>query len=88
VRQPELPKEVLGFCRSCNAPIYWVEWKGKKHPVDRAVTEDGNLQLFRRADDTVYAEHVAIVDRKGKALRKSHFATCPSAEQHRQRKLL
>ncbi len=61
-----------GQCRSCGADIYWVTMMtGKKMPIDRASE--------RRIVDTGYGWKVDIAYR-------SHFETCPKADQHRRRR--
>lgn len=83
-RRPELPKEVLGFCRSCNRPIYWVRLKGKPHPVERGTDPKGNIALtLHTGNDSVAAELVEVGTRPN--LHLSHFAVCKYADQWRSR---
>jgi hypothetical protein len=85
-------------CRSCGARIFWaLTAGGKSMPVDADHCPDGNIEIecasVRDRDtglssDRVMA-HVVGVDQFGlfPAVRyKSHFATCPNAEQFRKAK--
>jgi hypothetical protein len=78
-------------CRSCGAEIYWtVTTRGKRMPVDVLPSDEGDLFLFRRPDEPIEAVHMGSTDHRARAGRErcrprftSHFATCPSAAQHR-----
>jgi hypothetical protein len=85
----------VSACRSCNAPIFWVETEakenkpGRKMPLDAAphdtakpaVTPDGNIVLVgQTGDGTPIARYVG----KGKGRHVSHFSSCPNAKRHRQ----
>lgn len=84
--RPQLPKEVLGFCRSCHHAVYWVKLDGKPHPVERGTDPKGNIALtLHKADDSVTAERVSPGSRPN--LHLSHFALCPQAAEWRQRRL-
>lgn len=63
----------FGYCRSCNAQIIWARTKaGKAIPLDFAtVSEPERHSLSLHFDPA--AGHI------------SHFATCPSAGEHRKR---
>lgn len=62
-----------GTCRSCNAPVLWVETEsGKRMPLDaeperRFVLEAGTSPMRARLRNTYV----------------SHFSTCPQAERWR-----
>jgi hypothetical protein len=82
--RPVLPKEVLGFCRSCHAPIYWAEVNGKPHPVERALSPKGTIALtLHKGDDSVTAEVCPPGTRP--QLHLSHFAVCKQAGTWRKR---
>jgi hypothetical protein len=69
----------MSRCRSCDAEILWVKTQsGKKMPVDKEPVPlpPGLFQLFAPANEEAYV-------RSAPALRTSHFATCPNADQHR-----
>ncbi len=79
---PRIPKDVLGFCRSCSRPVFWILLRGKKHPVDRLTDPKGTIALtLHTGDDTVTAELVKAGSRPN--LHLSHFATCEHADQWR-----
>ncbi len=98
-RQPHLTPERKACCSSCPADCFWaqvVDDRGEraKNPatgrfrsmlVDYDPVPDGNVVVFRRPGQGI----VCRVLKKGDApppgarLRKSHFATCPNAKQHR-----
>lgn len=76
-------------CRSCGSPIRWAKTpSGKRMPLDVEPSRQGNVQL-----GWVGGEEIAIVLGRqadiagcvvgGIPLYLSHFATCPSAAQHR-----
>ncbi len=78
----------MNRCRSCDALIRWAKTSaGKLMPLDAEPTRNGNVQL-----GWVGGEEIAIVvgpadavaaQAAGIELYLSHFATCPSAAQHR-----
>ena len=71
------PGGAVTTCRSCGAPIEWaVSPAGKRLPLDVAFGP-GNLLLDQHG--------VARVVRDGEGTRRSHFASCPNAGQHRRR---
>ena len=68
----------MAFCNSCNAAIEWHKTPaGKNIPLDPEPHAQGNL-TFDNALRVVYAHPGS----KPKMYR-SHFATCPNANQHR-----
>jgi hypothetical protein len=71
---------VADTCRSCGAPIEWaVTTKGKRIPLDPGTFDEGNIDVV---DGIAYTTgQLTTVDRR----RRSHFATCPNANQHRKR---
>ena len=70
----------MAVCRSCGAEIEWARTEaGKSIPLDLGEVENGNLAVeggvvrVRRAGDLAAFE----------PRRRSHFASCPYARQHR-----
>jgi len=82
-------------CRSCQAPIVWtITANGKRMPCDIARHANGDFFLFRRAD-RIESIHRESSHRSAQGARNrrqlghdSHFATCPNADDHRQKELL
>lgn len=83
----------MSLCRSCRAPIVWaLTENGRRIPLDRDPYEGGSPSgLFsvrevvvegsgRRSLLAIAATPDAF---PGETLYRSHFATCPNAEQHR-----
>ncbi len=79
----------MSTCRSCRARVLWVVTDGgKRMPVDADPVPDGTLVIADRgADDTPHVTSVApdalLIDDPPRY--RSHFATCPNADQHRRR---
>lgn len=71
-------------CRSCGAPIEWAYFlvSGKATPLDPGRHLTGNLEVVAR-DGDLYVRVVPAAERAGRALARSHFATCPNAASHR-----
>lgn len=84
----------MSSCRSCDAPVVWVETEAKgdkpakRMPVDAdpdntsrcLVVSDGNLAIVGQAGSGVpIVRYVA----KGSGRYRSHFATCPNSKSHR-----
>lgn len=85
----------MSACRSCGAPIVWVETEakgdkpGRKMPLDadpenlsRAATFDNGNIIFTKAttgDGTPIVRYVPA----GPGRARSHFASCPNAKSHR-----
>lgn len=68
---------MTAHCKSCGAPILWrVTEGGKSIPLDVEPSDDGNLVLFGTGAHPL--PKLWTGDRY-----KSHFATCPNADQHR-----
>lgn len=75
-------------CSTCGAPIEWARTikAGKAIPLDSGTYANGNLEVVRRDDDgTPCVRVVPIAERRelARQLRRSHFATCPQADEHR-----
>jgi hypothetical protein len=71
-------------CRSCGAKIRWVKTeKGKNMPLDYDPAPKGTIML--QGDRVVLVGNRAVkrAYATGGALYTSHFATCPSAKEHR-----
>lgn len=67
-------------CASCNAPIIWaITPKHQRIPIDLEPADDGNVLLSEHFDGTT----VASVTAPGSGTHRSHFATCPFADVHR-----
>lgn len=66
----------MGTCRSCGASIVWARgsW-GKAMPLDQCAVSEGNIRINK--------DGAAVVGRKGSGPYRSHFATCPQAENWR-----
>lgn len=72
-------------CRSCDAPVIWATTtKGKAMLVDAEPSDDGNVELALR-DGRAVATVLTGPSLLEGPLRTSHFATCPQADQWRQR---
>lgn len=73
----------VGACRSCGEPIIWAFTEnGKKIPIDLEPDELGNIQLSPGLRPT--ATVVSQGGREpGTKLHRSHFSSCPHADQHR-----
>lgn len=84
----------MSRCRSCDAPVVWVETEaradkpGKRMPLDadpsdtsRALkVDDGNLVMVATTGDgTPVVRYVP----KGPNHYRSHFASCPNSKAHR-----
>lgn len=72
-------------CRSCKALILWtITESGKAMPVDFAPVQDGTIAITPGTHEgkRVWRSRVARI---GEVVtrRKAHWATCPTADQHR-----
>lgn len=75
--------EPTTFCRSCGAPIRWAKTvDGNRMPVDFDPDPEGNLELRRSGFDLVA---VVVTPRPDAVLYRPHFATCPDADEWRNR---
>lgn len=86
----------LAACRTCNAPIIWAITVpgGKRMPLDAAALTTAGLQADTRgafallqATDAPLAIGLDALPSNTlelePTLRRSHFATCPNADEHR-----
>ena len=74
-------------CESCSAGIIWtVTTNAAAMPVDFEPADGGNLSLQWRAGKVLSSVVKPALAFGRTDLRKSHFATCPNAAQHRKRK--
>jgi hypothetical protein len=84
----------FAVCRSCGADIVWAihEESGRRAPFDAEPTEDGTFFVLP-PDDAEYplravyhlADHPDATRARieGKPRVRSHFASCPRANEHR-----
>lgn len=75
-------------CKSCGALILWtITESGLPMPVDFAQTAEGTVAISVGTDDRgrrVWRSRIGRIGDPG-VRRKSHFATCPFAVEHRRR---
>lgn len=70
---------VMGTCRSCGAKLVWATTAvGKKMPLEPCAVADGNIRIDQAG--------IARVGRMGTGPYRSHFATCPNANDWRKDK--
>lgn len=72
-------------CRSCGAPVRWVETeRGKPMPIDVDPVANGNIVVrlsdVRRGEVAVVIGPLEALSLTTEARYVSHFATCPQAE--------
>lgn len=81
----------MSLCKSCSAEIRWAfTANGERIPVDRHPVAGGNLRLIQgeglRIDARVVGSTIDMLDPTDDGTRwMPHHATCPDAEQWRQR---
>lgn len=80
----------MAACRSCAAEILWAKTvAGKSMPLDAEPHPDGNITLGHIGGEecaiVVTGAERAAVQIEGRPLYRSHFATCPNADEHRVR---
>jgi hypothetical protein len=78
-------------CRSCKAPIRWAVTVEHNRPIplDADPHPDGNIRLVA-AHDRGGAPRAMVIaadarEQLAGELYRSHFATCPFADEHRRR---
>jgi hypothetical protein len=83
-------------CRSCGAKVIWTETeRGRRMPVDKEASPEGNLLLMHRAGRAPLAvyqtkEALEALAKEGglqqHRLYVSHFATCPQSKKWKTKK--
>ena len=80
----------MSRCKSCTAEVFWARTaSGKLIPIDAEPVEGGNVHVVtRRVDGTPATVRVAKEElvHPGYDTYVSHFATCPSANEHRSKR--
>lgn len=79
----------MSTCRSCGAKLKWIKTKaGKNIPVDPEHVDwadaDVGMTLVREEDGTVATKDTEDSRKRG-TWYTSHFATCPDADDWRER---
>lgn len=79
---------MANFCRSCDAKIKWVRTDGgKRMPLDAEPHAEGTIFILGRRNREVgrvlLGDALEEARERGEALYRSHFATCPHAEDWR-----
>lgn len=77
------------YCKACQQPIRWAKTiTGKSMPIDPTPHDDGNIVIETWRGDhpsiIVFADADAVPANEPLRYR-SHFATCPFADQFRKR---
>ena len=80
----------MSKCRSCGAEIKFIKLKsGKWNPVDTQkhtlIEGDGNEIIVTESGEVVHGRFASIDEGANRSGYISHFATCPNANQHRNR---
>ncbi|MEV7264663.1 hypothetical protein AB0N38_14035 [Micromonospora aurantiaca] len=86
MNRDQMPAAALDDCRSCSAGIAWATHERTLNPmpVDVEPSPDGNLALTLTGHGTLTCRVVNPAKAFGRTdLHKSHFASCPNADQHR-----
>lgn len=75
-------------CSSCGLAITWATTEaGRSMPVDRDASEDGNIIFHRTKPGLIRVlTKDQLLEPADRPRFKSHFATCPTANEHRNRK--
>ncbi len=67
---------VMGKCRSCGKQLVWAATaSGKKMPLEACSVAEGNIRIDQTG--------IARVGKVGTGPYRSHFATCPNANDWR-----
>lgn len=70
-----------GACRSCHAPLIWVEQvNGLRHPLNGSPLDLVAVQI--ETEGGIGGREIQHIDT---SINTSHFATCPRAADHRRR---
>ena len=77
----------MSACGSCGAQIRWVLTEaGERMPIDPLPTDDGNIVPVggsSQAEPRAHTLHKGERPPEGVPRFMPHWATCPSADQHR-----
>lgn len=76
------PDDVGDACRSCFAPVLWLEHAttGKSAPIDAAPVPEGNIEVLDNGTYVVLAgDALAGARGLGSQLHLNHFVTCAQA---------
>jgi hypothetical protein len=80
------PEYKTSRCSTCSAQVIWARTvHGIPMMVDAQPTERGDLALQPRQSGTPQVWKPTPEQRAGRALYRSHFATCPDADAHRRK---
>lgn len=77
-----------GKCSSCDAPVIWrTTPKGRTIPIDPEPVLGGNIELVGLdACRFLSRNEVFELRSEGALAHRSHFASCPNAQEHRRRR--
>ena len=81
----------IAACGSCEAPIIWaISTAGARSPFDAEPVPEGTFWLTLNAGtNVVRANYVGaddLVEQPDRNRYRTHFATCPNADDHRRRR--
>lgn len=81
----------MAHCSSCSAQVLWVKLlpRGGSAPLDATPTLTGNIRITdnrRSVGKVLTKRELEDARTKGELLYTSHFATCPDAVAHRNKK--
>lgn len=91
MRRDDVPLSARGSCRSCNDPVIWTRTtRDKVMPVDPDPHPAGTLDLLvvdRGVSAPKFVRCLVVPDAPSGTerddLHRSHFVTCPNADDHR-----
>lgn len=80
-----------GRCSSCGATVLWVVTRaGERMPLDPELDRDGDVVIvtsnggeYGLVSKLQPASQLALLDADERPRYRSHWSTCPNAEQHR-----
>ena len=76
----------IDACRSCGAKIIWtITAKGHRMPVDAERVNGGNIALAPDPSGTPTSLVLHLQKGQTTTAYRSHFVSCPPADQHRKR---
>jgi hypothetical protein len=77
----------MASCRSCHAPIFWAVTAAKRSiPIDLDPDDDGNVEITLAPDPSMAplaTVHAQPPIAPTGTMHRTHFETCPHADQHR-----